>query len=214
MQLVILCRTQGVNIADFMFRQGSNVAIHILDNIAVEGAVLTFNELHYAAKCLVRDDLWNALVPKAVLPKKGLSLQASPRVQPSVKEKFYEVMTLSHVIPLLDLPVANTSGKTTSSIPADVFFLFSDDSGLDWMSLSSSMKKCKAFSPLSTFTADGTVCDLFYLPSLDIFLTLEIGDRGQLLRADVVEKDHDTTKAQIIFETVVNYILHYVWHTL
>jgi hypothetical protein len=215
MQLVILCRTQGVNIADFMFREGSNVAIHILDNIAFEGAGLTFKELHYVAKCLARDGLWNDLVPKSVLPKKGLSLQASPRAQPSAKEKYNEMVSLSHVISLLDLPFANSSGKTTISIPTDIFFLFSEEAGLDWRSLSSSMKKCKTFSPLLPFTVDdGTVFNLFYLRSFDVFLKLEIGNRGQLLRADVIEKDHDTMKAQIIFETVINYILHYVWHSL
>lgn len=199
-----------------MFREGSNVAIHILDNIAVEGAGLALRELHYVAKCLLRDGLWNDLVATTVPQKKALSLQASPRAKPFVKEKYYEMLSLSHVQSLLELPFnSNAAGKTAGTIPADVYFLFSEESGLDWRSICSCMKKSKMFSSSSTFTEEGgTTINLFHHRTCGVFLKLEIGAQGRLRRADVIEKDHDTTKSQIVFETVVNYILHYVWYTL
>ena len=40
MQLVILCRTQGKDIYDYMFREGSNTALSVLDNIGCEAAGL------------------------------------------------------------------------------------------------------------------------------------------------------------------------------
>ena len=41
-----------------MFREGSNVAIHVLDNIVVEAAGLAFKELKFVAERLRRDALW------------------------------------------------------------------------------------------------------------------------------------------------------------
>ncbi|KAG7353587.1 hypothetical protein IV203_002942 [Nitzschia inconspicua] len=213
MNLVVLCRTQGVNIADFMFREGSNVAIHILDNIAVEGAGLSLKELHYAAKCLLRDSLWNEIISMAQMPKKGFSLQSSPRVQPSIKGKFYEMLSLVHVQSLLDLPSANVSAKAASIIPVDVYFLFSDESGIDWLAICSGMKKSPAFSSCLNFTGEkGTSIELFYLSSQDVFIKLELGSCGQLLRADLVTKTPDYAKSHAVFEIVVNYTLHYLWH--
>lgn len=215
MQLVVLCRTQGVNIAHFMFREGSNVAIHILDNIAFEGAGLSLRELHYAAKSLCRDGLWNDLISRPVVPKKALSLQASPRAQPSIREKYYELLPLVHVHSLFDVTVSSAPGKTTSNIPADVYYLFSGEAGLDWRSICGTMKKSRVFSSSSLFTEDdGRTINLFHFHAHDVFLKLEVGSSGQLMQVDVIAKGLDPTEANVIFEIVVNYMLHYVWHAL
>jgi hypothetical protein len=215
MQLFVLCRTQGVNLADFMFREGSNVAIHILDNIAVEGAGLALRELRHAAKSLLRDKLWNELLAKPLPPKKGLSLQASPRAQPFSPGKYYEMLSLAHVQSLLDLPVTNNPAKGSTMVSSDIHFLFSAESGLDWRSICSTMNHSKVFtSSLSFVEEGGTVVNLFYLQSHDVFLKLDLGSHGQLLGADVIAKSLDATKSNIIFESIVNYLLHYVWHAL
>ena len=45
-----------------MFREGSNVAIRILDNIAVEAAGLAYKELHFIAERLRKDGVDAALL--------------------------------------------------------------------------------------------------------------------------------------------------------
>lgn len=59
MRLDILCRTQGKDLYIFMFRHGSNIAISILDNIAVAAAGLAHKELHDAAASLHKEKLWD-----------------------------------------------------------------------------------------------------------------------------------------------------------
>ena len=62
MCLYILCRTQGRDLYEFMFRDGSNVAVSLFSNIAIEAAGIAYTELRIAAFNLHRDSVWNSLV--------------------------------------------------------------------------------------------------------------------------------------------------------
>ncbi len=215
MQLVILCRTQGVNLGDFVFREGSNVAVHILDNIAIECGGVAFKELHFAAMCLLKDRAWTALTSKPIL--KGTSLQAPPLIEAetSVREIFYELSSLAHIQPLLDLPVTYVSRKTSCCESTDVCFLFAEESKLDWKSVCLNLRRCNAFSSCCSFFEErGSTIYLFYMHRHDVFLKLEVSPTSKLIGADIIEKEHDSTKSRIVFDTVVNCVLHYVWHNL
>ena len=73
MRLTILCRTQGRNLTDYVFREGSNVAMHTLDYIVFEASGLVYNELSYMAEKLYKDTLWTSLSTKG--PQKDKSLE-------------------------------------------------------------------------------------------------------------------------------------------
>lgn len=216
MQVVILCRTQGLNLGDFMFREDSNVAIHILDNIAYECGRLLYKELRHAGQCLLRDSLWKSLVSKTILPKKSLSLQASPKAEPSVKARYHDLAPLIKIHPLLQLAASKLTGKAAHAMPLELDFLFSIESGIDWKSVCVNMRRCLTFSSCSSFLEDEEyVRHLLYMQDHDVFLSLLIGSKDpRLFSIDVMEKDYNPTKHSIIFDTVVNCLLHYVWQNL
>jgi hypothetical protein len=218
MQLVILCRTQGVDIADFIFREGSNVAVHILDSIAIDAAGLALRELHYVAECLLKDALWKTLASAASPSKKALTLQSSLPAHhntSSTREKLYELLRVTRVQPVLHLPKPHGSIQSANSIPGEVLFLFSSESGINWKSCCSSMKRIPSFSPNWSFVDDTIVTNLFYLKRYDVFLKLTTSqDTSALLSADVIEKEQNPNNYQSIFETMVGFLLEYVWHNL
>lgn len=210
MELVMLCRTQGVNISDFVFREGSNVAIHILDNIALECGRLAWKEVHNAAKSLLRDRLWKSLTTKPSMPKKGKSLQSSPTPNSESSRTIntlYELSPLVHIQSLLDSLIAQGSPH--------VNFLFSEQAGLDWNSVCSCLKQCKALStPTSLLEGEGPLLHLFYMKSFDIFLQFKVERKGELLGIDIIEKVVDPTTAATVVDAVANCILHFIWHQL
>lgn len=211
----MLCRTQGVNLADFMFREESNVAIHILDNIAFECACLAHKELHHAAESLLTDFLWSSLASRSALPKKGIpSLQASPRAEPSAKDTLQELSKLVHIHSLVNAAARTASSKSTEHPAEDADFLFTKDLGLDWKIICSKMRRCSAFSSFKSF-ADPKSCtvNIFYMQGHDVFLKLDVSNESPstLLRADLIERDRNSGKAQAVLETLANFVLHYLW---
>jgi hypothetical protein len=130
-------------------------------------------------------------------------------------------MSLSTVNPLLRLPGIHGSTKVASSISisADVLFLFLKESGIDWKACCLSMNRVKTFSPHFSICGDdddddGIVNNIFYIQRYDVFLKLTLNERsGELVTADIIEKECNPTKHKMIFETVVNFLLHYMWHS-
>lgn len=208
MKLVILTRTQGLDLADFMFREGSNIAIHILDNIAIEGSRLALKELHFVAECLLKDSLWKSFSSSRSSTTKLQSTSDKIHQQ----HKLYELLRLVPAHPFLQLPI-NGSSKI-DRIPADVSFLFGKESGIDWLSFCSSMQQNDFFSPHSSTEDIGCINNLFYIQRYDIFLMIVVKRDASLLRIDVIEKKRIPDKYDLIFESVVSFILHYVWHNL
>jgi len=208
MKLVILTRTQGLDLADFMFREGSNIAIHILDNIAIEGSRLALKELHFVAECLLKDSLWKSFSSS----RSSITKLQSTSDKIHQQHKLYELLRLVPAHPFLQLPI-NGSSKI-DRIPADVSFLFGKESGIDWLSFCSSMQQNDFFSPHSSTEDIGCINNLFYIQRYDIFLMIVVKRDASLLRIDVIEKKRIPDKYDLIFESVVSFILHYVWHNL
>lgn len=209
MKLVFLSRTQGLNLADFMFREGSNVAIHILDNIAVEGGRLALKELHFVAESLLKDSLWKSFSSRR--SPSTLSPSIINRISP--QQNLYELLKLVPSHPFLRLPMAG-SLKNNDKIRPEISFLFCTDSGINWLSLCSSMKQNKFFSPHSSTEDKGSINNLFYIEKYDVFLMIVVKRDSGLVRIDVIEKKRIPDKYPLIFDTVVSFILHYVWYNL
>ena len=195
MQLVILCRTQGRNLSDFMFREGSNVAIHILDNIAIEAAGMAYKELKYVAERLYRDALW-----------KSLSLRRTRRQGGQVEDKIIELLSLSRVSPLLDV------GATLPAISA----VIGPDSGVEWSVCCLAMKEDESFSPNWLLRGPGVSTHLFFVPAEDVFLLLKVDEEGPLREAQIVEKDELVTaeRRHGTAQRFLNFVLHFMWFSL
>ena len=205
MKLVVLSRTQGLNLANFMFRSGSNVAIHILDNIAIEGSRLALKELHFVAECLLKDSLWKSFSSSKYSASTSTSLL-------SQQNTLHELLRLVPVHPFLQLPV-NGSSKI-DRIPAEVYFLFGNESGIDWHSCCASMKEENFFSPHSSTESNDLTNNLFYMNKYDVFLMIVVKRDSSLQRIDVIEKKRIPDKYHLIFDSVVHFVLQYVWYNL
>jgi len=208
MKLVILSRTQGVDLADFMFREGSNVAIHILDNIAIEGSRLALKELHFVAECLLKDSLWTSFSSD----KTPTSTLQSASNGTSQQENLYELLRLVPAHPFLQLPL-NGSSKI-ERIPAEASFLFGKDSGIDWIACCTSMKQNNFFLPHTSIEGKGFTNNLFYVKRYDILLMIVVRRDASLQGIDIIEKKRTPDKYHLIFDSVVSFVLQYVWHNL
>ncbi len=208
LKLVILTRTQGLDLAGFMFREGSNVAIHVLDNIAVEGSRLALKELHFVAECLLKDTLW-----KSFSSNRSLTNTSQPKsIKNSQHHNLYELLRLVPVHPFLQLPMSSNS--KIDGIPPEVTFIFGKESGIDWFSCCSSMKQNKFFSPHSSTESKGSVNNLFYIRRFDVFLMIVVKRDASLLSIDVIEKKRAPDKYHLIFDSVVSFVLQHVWYNL
>lgn len=200
MRLIILCRTQGRNLSDYMFREASNVAIHIIDNIVFEFAGLLHDELSYIAEKLHKDAVWQSFTTRSSRPRK----------------------TLAHVHELLELcsiysalPLMGNGRDGSASVMGS---LLGPNSVLDWRSCCLSMKKERSFGPCWSFSGSHQDTHLFYLESCGNFLLLELSRDGELCRADIVEKEEESSSSKsrqaMSIQVFANFLLHFLWQSL
>jgi len=201
MELVILCRTQGRSLEEFMFREGSYVAISILDNIAVEAAGLAYEELRFAASCLHRDILWSQVSMTGP--------RSASQTVPS-RAKIQELLALCTIKPL--------SQYSKSSIELQRLSVILDNQlDADWRSCCEAMSKDPAFSPSWTVVdneAGGDYKCLHYLNTEELFLLISVDSEGQNFQIEVVEgKDRSLVdrKRGMVVQKLTNFLLHYVW---
>ena len=206
MKLVIVTRTQGLDLAEFTFREGSSIAIHVLDNIAIEGSRLALKELHYVAECLLKDTLWKSFSSKMPITQKATSNKLPQQ------HNLSELLKLVPAQPLLQLPF--NSSLSTDRIPAELSFLFGKESGIDWLTCCSLMKQNNFFSPHSSIEVNGLINNIFYIQRYDVLLIIVVKQDSSLVRIDVIEKKRLPDKHHLIFDSVVTFVLHYVWRNL
>ena len=199
MGIVILCRTQGRNLSDFMFREGSNIAIHILDHIVLEAAGLVYKELASVAEKLHKETIW-----------KSLSTRSS-RLRKS-QEYLQEMLQLCSVRSIMQTLGTNVR----DGAPHILSTLLGPDSGIDWKACCLCMKKERSFGP--TWSLAGVPHDthIFFMEVSNTFLFLELGSDGSLQRADIIEKDENTHNSarQLTIQIFSNFILHFLWQCL
>ena len=200
MLLVILCRTQGRSLSDFMFREGSNIAIHVLDNIVVESAGLAFKELKFAAERLRRDALWKSL--SSISPGKDNGL---------TQGRINEMLSLTTVRPLLQ-----ALGSMASSIP-EITTLLSRELCVDWTSCCLCMAQDASFSPHWSIEGDWATTHLFFVQQQDMFLWMRVDKNNTLVRAALVERDASSASQehrQIAVQKFLNFLLHFIWQCI
>eukprot|EP00536_Pseudo-nitzschia_multiseries_P007031 jgi/Psemu1/194486/e_gw1.157.96.1 len=208
MKLVFLTRTQRLDLADFMFREGSNVAIHVLDNIAIEGSRRALIELHFVAECLLKDILWKSFSSRSSI---NIPPQSTINKMP-YQQNLDELLKLVPSQPFLQLPVGGS--LKNERINPDISFLFGKESGMNWLSCCSSMKQNKFFSPSTSIEEKGSIKNLFYMERYDAFLMIVVKRDSSLVRIDLIEKQRVPDRYHLIFDAVVSFILHHVWYNL
>lgn len=182
-----------------MFREGSNVAIHIIDNIVFEAAGLVHDELSSIAKKLHKDAIWKSLSTRSSRPRKTL-------------EYINEMVELSYV-----RPVYQSLGSNLRDGAAEVITsLLSSESGIDWRACFLCMKKERTFGPSWSINGGEFDTHLFYVESCGTFLLMELHAFGSLQRVDIIEKEEgaSTSMRQMTIQIFANFLLHFVWQGL
>ncbi len=196
MRLIILCRTQGRNLSDYMFREGSNVAVHILDYIVCDAAGLVYKELTSVAEKLHKDAMWKSLSTRSSRPRKTLGY-------------IQEMLELCTVRPILQSLGNNVRDGATELLAT----LLGSESGIDWKCCCLFMKKERSFGPSWSISGEKVDIHLFYMEFCDTFLFLEVGFNGILQRVDIIEKDENAPNhaRQMATQIFSNFLLHFLW---
>ena len=199
LRLLLVSRTQGKHLQEFMFRNGSNTAMSILNNIAVEAAGLAYEELRCSAKDLRRNDLW----------AKTSKIHKRKEDKPTM-EDVQELLVLIAPEPLLERLTASDKHKVATVM----------GSGIHWLSCCDSMTKEPSFSPSHVFPSDtneGTTMYLYYVRDNDLLLWFQLNQQGDLLDVSLLSKDDRTVreeKATLVIQKLTNYFLHYLWFSI
>jgi hypothetical protein len=199
MRLIILCRTQGRNLSDYMFREGSNVAVHILDNIVCEAAGLVHKELSSMAEKLHKEAIWKTMSTRGSRPRK----------------------TSEHIEEMLELctvrPVFQSIGSNLRDGAADIVAtLLGAELGIDWKLCCFCMTKERSFGASWSICGEAMDTHLFYVEPCGTFLLLELDSNGTLERADIIEKEEKAPNSdrQMTTKIFANFLLHFLWQTL
>jgi hypothetical protein len=201
MKLVILCRTQGRNLHEFMFREGSNTAISIVDNIAVEAAGLAFEELHSAASSLHRDAVW-----------KSVSHPAANALAESTKDDIDELLELTSVSPIWQF----IKNKTDSERLA---LVLDDGLGINWGQCFDTMAKDPLFSPAWVLSNDNDqrTRRLFYVSAEDVLVLSIVSPNGGTPEIYLVEREENSLvgpRSTFVIQKLTNFLLHCLWSGL
>ena len=192
MKLVILCRTQGNDIYEFMFRDGSNLAIALVDQIATNAAGFAYEELSAAATDLRRTFLWN-------------KISSTHNKEPS-KAEFNELMQLCTVKPI-------THNALKDQIGAHRFAMMLDEELVSWKRCCELMANDDAFSPSWPLPSDSVhnECNLFYLSSEDAFLLVRIRKDSGKVEVDLVDRDETEERSRRVVQKFINFVLYFIW---
>jgi hypothetical protein len=195
MKIQILSRTQGRNLRDFMFREGSDVAISIADNIAVEAAGLAFEEFRAASASLYRDALWSRV---------SLSSPVRKSVDVPIGEEIDELLQLTMVTPIEQYVRNKTDFQQLALALDGELGTFCDV-----------LAKEPSFSPAWELMNDNAqrARRLFYMSSEDIFLLAKLSASGTV-QFSLVEREHGALVGPgsgAVTQKLTNFLLHYFW---
>ena len=205
MKLLFLCRTQGQNLGDFMFREGSNVASYVVDNIAYEAGGLALQELHKAAKSILRDDLWEHFSQNQ---EKALD----------TTRQFSQLISLVEVETIL--PQASIGNSRSSKmglglgLHGEVSDLFNGNVEINWEHVLHAMKDETIFSPHFAVKDQDKVWKIFYMPRIEVFLILGIGAQSSRVHVNIASRNLNSEQTRIATEIFVNFVVRFIWYTL
>lgn len=177
-----------------MFRNGSNYAMSILDNIAGDAAGLAYEELRFAARSLRCNELWTKISSRT--PKRKADVPT--------KEDVDEMLVLVTQVPLLQR--LGPIDKQQLSLVLE--------SGLNWFSCCAAMEKEPIFCPSHNFASDEGKLFLFFLKEEHLFLSIRAGRHGDLQSLDLVLKDESELKGgkdTLVIQKLTNYLLNFLW---
>lgn len=193
MYLDIVCRTQGKDLYDFMFREGSNVAVSIFGNIAIEAAILTYVEIRAAAINLRRDHLWNSFFV----------------FRDGSTDALLELLNLCIIVPFDKIIGDNEEVN-------QILTLCNDSTFFNPTRFCTSMCNDPAF--LRTWESIGTENNsrqyLYYIPNDDYYLLVSTNVNGVQFQLELIDRTSSAgneKRTNLVLQKVVNFILFFIW---
>jgi len=184
MLLVYLCRTEGVNLDQYVFPSRSSTAVTIFDLIVVAGARLAYTALRTSAINMHRDNLWK---------------QASDRTLQPGRETLNELLSIvfaRSVYSSNDIKMLLTDGQLGLD-PEDLFVKMSTD---------------LFFTPKHTLEAkENGSSVLFYILKFDIFLLFKLRHNKIIDMLLVRREEKNCSNEEEFLNVFKNYLLHYLW---
>lgn len=176
-----------------MFREGSNVAISILDNVAVEAAGLAYHELRIAAMSLQKERLWY--------------LCSSNAVHPPSQAEISELLRLCSIKPMSEI-IENSDSQRLAMVY---------NGSIDLQRCCACMSRDPVFQPAWELVNDGngrSMQHLFYFSSEDLFLLAKESRHGIGLEIDLIERESNPAlnqRAAAAAQKLTNFLLHFIW---
>ena len=190
MCLYILCRSQGRDLYEFMFRNGSYVAVSLFSNIAIEAAGIAYSELRIAAFNLHRDSVWNSLVTSSNRSADRVLEFLQICVVTPLNERFVDI---DQLVSLKNDPALFDPSRLLSYISKDPTY------SLTWQ----------------TAGSDGVSHQhLYYLHNDDIFLMVSTFVQGVQCRLELIERaTSDDTDQRInrVVGKIMNSLIYFIW---
>jgi len=195
LEMTVICRAKGIDLQRFMFRSGSNIAITIAKNLAIDAAGVAFKELLAAATSLRLHSLWGLASHESLRPHNEYS-------NPVMSE-------------LLDLCVVEPFQKSLNTQGKQRYEeLLNDQLQIKTTEMCDSMSLEGTFSPSWTLVNGKR---LFYMRSCDIFLLITPADDQRPLRMSFVLKSLDSASEKrkaAAAQQLMNYFLHFLWYRM
>ena len=211
MVALVSVRTNGRDLREYLFRDGSCVAVSTLNYIAIEAAGLIYDELQAAATSLRLATLWRGLARK----NPRASFTKSSRHAADARE----LLELGKSYPLATVLTDPSDGRALARLL---------DGEVDWRFCLESMARDAGFSPcweLSSGEAVGggegdggnaALVHLYYVSSEDAFVLVCSNIHGASSPLDVsvvVQQERPTGDERLVrvAQMVANYFVYCLW---
>ena len=189
LKLIVVCCTNGRNLNDMVFRDGSNTALTLLDNVTVEGAGLVYSAVRSSAMNLRQNELWSMF-----------SDRESRRPSQS---QLTELLRLCK-----SRPLQQYLGESDTEIDEVL------KQGDILMDCFGAMVEDDAFLPSWTFQDNPiTPHFLFHLADIDAFIFACYSKPNEAPSLYLVHKDRPSTMCALEegVDKFLNYLLHFLW---
>jgi hypothetical protein len=201
--LMVLCRTEGRDLREFMFPDNSILGVSIMDNIAIEAAGMTYDKLKAAATSLHLADLWE----RASSMEHWRDDRRFGYIQ---RNEIHELGQLCVIKPLSDLLYDPLDSHQLGLV-------LECNHDIDWRRCAKVMGEDQAFLPSwPLFDDDGNddVSTLFFLSAEGVFLLYNTKNKGETVQLSIVHQSEVSIEAEKLVslaQKLSNYFLHFVW---
>jgi hypothetical protein len=135
-----------------------------------------------------------------------------------IQTNILELLALTHIRPLQDIFAGGGGNNLSGNCYSEIFNLLeTSGTNIDWTSCCLAMKQEPSFEPNWLLSVEGIATHLYFLEREDVFLMIDVDEKGKLIKVGLVEKDKSSTileRRKSAIQKFSNFLLHFIWHNL